>query len=298
MFTFYRTVQLKLGEFFIGCKSLSSGLVARNANSTKDKVASVINLAGQAVPLPGVGYLSKLAALGIGMSVNKEKRSKIQKISELMVSMAEIDALGESVARSLTQTYEEMLVESLADQVDAKILAECAVGYMVKALNKKIHFLQDDNALKAFECFLMEAALTKDKQGFHMGACTIKARNGIGWNADSALKKPGIKIARESRAGYDFFADPKNKDITRPNKYGYRLGTFEEAKKYKLTKGPRALMSGTESRSTQEGDHGAFFKAFKDQQDEMRQMKQEMERLAKQNEILGSGFLNADSHSP
>ena len=295
MFTFYRTVQLKLGEFFVGCKGLSSGLLARNANSAQDKVASVINLAGQAVPLPGVGCLSNLMALGIGMATDKQKRSKIQKISELMVSMGEIDALGESVARNLTEIYEEILVESLAAQTDAKALAECAVGYMVKTLNKEVPFLQGDAPLKGFESFLIETVITKDKQGFHMGNCTIKARHGRGWNADSALKKPGIKIARESSAGYDFYTDPKHKNLTRPSKYGYRLGAQEEIQKYQLTKGPRALMAGSQRGHGALGENSAFNRT---QDDKIRLLQEQVERLTKRDEIVSSSAFNHDSHSP
>ena len=292
MFTFYRTVQLKLGEFFVGSKGLSSGLLARNANTAQDKVASVINLAGEAVPLPGIGCLSNLLALGIGMATDKQKRSKIQKISELMVSMGEIDALGESVARNLTEIYEEILVENLAAQTDAKALAECAVGYMVKTLNTEVPFLQVDTPLKAFETFLIETVITKDKQGFHMGNCTIKARQGRGWNADSALKKPGIKIARESTPGYDFYTDPKHKNLTRPSKYGYRLGAQEEIQKYQLTKGPRALISGTQNK--QDGD---LFKAFIELKNEVGRLKAQKERESTHDEVVNNGGLKRGSYS-
>jgi len=128
---FYRSLQNKLQQIFLGCKVVSSGIAAGDTFTAGEKVLQYVQLAGSSIPLPGadvVGYVAQAASYGLGMI----QGNKVDRNASLTVSMREMDEVTETVARRLTFAFEEQL--NFIPPESAWLLGECASKEIVAHL--------------------------------------------------------------------------------------------------------------------------------------------------------------------
>jgi Ran GTPase-activating protein (RanGAP) involved in mRNA processing and transport len=217
---FYRSLQIKLQELFLACKTLDSGMVAREKTTTQDKIAQAIQLAGECFPLPGASIVTGIVSKGVQYRSDKAEEQKAERISHLLVGFAEIDRVTEHTARELTLRYTEQL--KMLTLEGAKLLGECGVKYMLLYLSGK--HLEADKPLMPQ---LIEAvtAVKAHNGWFPKTHKNIPAeKSNSDFTDDGLFKRPGIKTA-----DHKFFHSADER-ISRPDKYGYRLGTEREAK--------------------------------------------------------------------
>lgn len=120
LWDYYRRVNIKLEEIFIGCKSIASGLIDTNAvgnigqiSSTLDKVATGIDLLGKVISLipliDKIGQVASAASAQLQKIDNQRQVNILQNISQLG-TLSEITKAAENTARQLTERYKELLL--------------------------------------------------------------------------------------------------------------------------------------------------------------------------------------------
>ena len=94
---FYRSLQNKLQQVFLGCKVVSKGINTNNDTPSSTAVLQYVDVAGSTLLLPPAYFnLAKTTAASSSSS-------------SLTVSMRELDEVTETVARRLTQMVGEQL---------------------------------------------------------------------------------------------------------------------------------------------------------------------------------------------
>lgn len=231
---FYRSIQIKLKELLIGCTALASKLVSRDNYSFKDHAAKTIQLIGNSISLPGVSLFTGLMSAGVQKYSDHCEEEKVEFISSLTVNFKEMDDLTEYVARILTQQYDEQ-IRQLTPR-GASLLGECAVKYMLEFLSSDQY-----NAQKPLNIQLINSVLTVK---IHNGKiwfknADIETKNTKArWDDSGIFKKTGIRTADGK-----LFSGGE----TKPEKYGYRIGTETEAIQAGLTKTRHQLGSDLSS---------------------------------------------------
>ena len=238
---FYRMTQNKLQQVFLGYKLIDSGMVVRNDITNIDKVDKIITLAGEAVPLPGSRAVASLLKAGVWIANRKNiQRSdeKIDDISDIAVSFKELDTMTETIARLLTLAYEEQLLQ--LQPKSASILGEAAVKIMVAYLWSE-EFQGTTNIVEQLVGSVARVYPQNLAEGFFQKAIhkikEIKVKfddtnlattmPGLAWTAYGVLQRTGIKAGSPEQ----YFSG----STTKPEIYGYRQGTLEEAQAAGLT---------------------------------------------------------------
>ena len=113
LWRYYRQVQLKLEEIFMGCKTVASGLVAHQQKGTLGEISSGISLLGKLVSLVPVIGNSAGGVLAAGaQALNKvdyQRQLNILKEISALGSLMELVNISEQVARELTTRYRDQL---------------------------------------------------------------------------------------------------------------------------------------------------------------------------------------------
>jgi len=237
---FYNTAQNKLQQMFLAYKVIDSGLVVNKALSTTDKVIQAISLAGESIPLPGshavATWLGFAIQAGVGLANKKSginDISKVNNVTELVVSFKELDDLTEATSRALTLMYEEQLKHVTPNS--AGILAEAAVKLMVAYLwsgEYQKQALSDQLVASVARVFSQSKAQGfwqqlsqkfSDLKGKFKDSNVATKQEGENWTAYGVFWRPGLKTSANSIEHY--FSGGG----TQPELYGYRLGTKEEA---------------------------------------------------------------------
>eukprot|EP01137_Pigoraptor_chileana_P002810 Opistho-2@42162 len=222
---FYRSVLVKLQEFFLACKALDSGKITREANTTRDRVAQGIELLGDWVPFPGATTIATVLSKAVSLSSDKREEKRAANVADMVGTFREIDSVTEEVACELTRRYEEQIQSLRKD--GARDLGECAVKYMM------VYISFVDTSHSTVQKMLLEAVTsvrlrtnTFDAKLITLPTFSHKAIAAEGkrdWTDEGIFLRTGIRTS-DGR----YFGGKKVGDA-RPEKYGYRLGTAHEA---------------------------------------------------------------------
>jgi hypothetical protein len=239
---FYRSIQLQLTNAFLVCKVLSTGLIAREDNKGDIAIKS-IELAGQFVPLPGAQAIASIISKSAQHFYDKHQKKRAERVADLTMTISEMEILTESMARTLTYRYEEQLRH--IEKRESKILGECAVARILGYIKSG---KTNNNEDLCYE--LVRAVALRKCHGVNIPFIDKSIRTeteGDKWTDAGIFQKPGIKTENNQH----FSDDPKipeRKKLTRPEKYGYRLGTEEEARELGLILTTRRVDSKVQDR--------------------------------------------------
>lgn len=243
---FYRTMQNKLQQIFLGYKVIGSGMVVNNALSTADKAVQAIALAGESIPLPGsqavatwLGYAIQAGVWLANKKAGDNDNMRVGNITELVVSFQELDYLTETTSRQLTLMFQEQLHDISIDM--AGLLAESAVKLMVAYLwSNEYQSLPLNEQLIASVAkvhpvegtgFFQKLSQKFEKLKGKFTDENLTTKNGEHWTAFGVFQRPGLEIENEFYSGQG----------TQPELYGYRLGKAEEVKKANLVRDPKRI---------------------------------------------------------
>lgn len=241
---FYRCVQLKLAEVFLAIKSLASGMIDIPVSKKTQIAQKVIEIIGGNIPLPGASLIAAVIGKGLGMKDEADAKRRIEQQSASVPTIADIETIAESTARELSYRYEEQLMQLTPE--GAKMLGACALARIMCYMDD--HF--GDLAAGAESAQLQEC-MTKQlmasvfkvklKQGF-LGVANKKIPTEHGqqdWTENGIFMGAGIIVKAAKEGDQDMYFSGKMKlhvtptEVfvidTKPEKYGYRLGTAEEA---------------------------------------------------------------------
>jgi len=235
---FYRNLQNKLLQFFLGCKVANSGLVTIEAYTTLEKTVKYMMLAGESIPLPGSDLIAKTLLIGfkltlqaVNMGVEHREEKHIAGSAALITSLQELDDVSEKIARSLAQIYENQIVKLTAK--GAYLLAEYALKLIIASIwagevnphldlvNQFIQTVASIKTEKQQQSFITKviSACKETAEKFATNKPIETKDEAAAWTAQGIFQRSGIMEGECLFAGGD----------TKPEKYGYRLGTQEEA---------------------------------------------------------------------
>ena len=127
-FNFYRSVQNKLQQVFLGCKVVSKGI---NNHCTGDSGGAAATIL-QYVDIAGSSLLLPPANFNLGNTVTATAPSSSSPSLSLTVSMRDLDTVTETVGRRLTLMFGEQL--NFVSGEFAWLLGECASREIVAHL--------------------------------------------------------------------------------------------------------------------------------------------------------------------
>ncbi len=236
---FYRVLQGNLHRLFAACDVIDSGLVVRKEVGKAEKAERYINLAGEAIPLPGARAVGKCLGYIVKKIAGQRADKKLHDIADQVVSFAEIDKLTEEVARQLAVIYEEQLLQLSSEQ--ATILAESAMKLMLAYL-----WAGEFNEETLSEQLIHSVACIKTSSEHSQGLIKLRrqfeelkdkfqdknltTKLNEKWTAFGVFRCPGIEVKIEKTSCY------YSGQGTHPDIYGYRQGSQAEAESAKLNK--------------------------------------------------------------
>ncbi|MFA6038066.1 MAG: ankyrin repeat domain-containing protein [Legionellales bacterium] len=209
-------ITLKINEFLLAEKLLSTGRF--KPKDTKHFIGNAVSYAGSVIPLPILTTAGQAGGEFLIWCIDTGIIQHAKKISSYYPSVLEAEQMVQRLATKLARIYQEPL-DKLTKQ-GATLLADAAVYYMLQTLEQNPEGLNHVTP----ELFLMRSVMRPPS------ACNsllrllehydVLTQDGQLWRASSVLCKPGIKT-------FDgvYYVGAGSK----PNKYGYRYGTSEEA---------------------------------------------------------------------
>lgn len=216
---FYVRILLKLNEFFLAEKLLSTGKFS--PRTLKHFTGSAVGCLGMIVPLPFLTSSGQAAGNFLSWCIDNSIVKHAEKISRHYPGIMQIEEMVQRLALKLTRIYQEPL-EKLTKQ-GATFLADAAVCLMLQTLAKKSEGLSNI----APELFLIRAVIRPPADGASLlrllEQYKVLTQSGKLWRASGIFCKSGIKTLD----GVRYLGGG-----TKPHKYGYRLGTREEALQY------------------------------------------------------------------
>jgi len=253
---FYRTVHIKLEEIFISFKSVAGGFVnpvegdaafAKSIFESIGDAASIAPIVGAAVDK----FLKWTVCKGLEKLDSARQKNTAVNASAL-VTISELKKYAGSIARQLTERYEDQLLRLATPEEEqaeasklkqgctkakeatlkeqhapsAKRLAAFGVLWIMEQLYDAEHIddskpldevllsrmSQKKPANKLTECW--QAVTTK------LGIECVLSKRGESWHPAAVYTLPGLKTANN-----EYYSN----DTLKPNTYGWRLGTVEEA---------------------------------------------------------------------
>jgi Ankyrin repeats (3 copies) len=225
---FYRHVMRKLTELFGAAKITHSGWVANSRKGKAGHSADVIDIVGQALPLPHVDKIIQLLTLGLRAYDQYQSGKANAQVAELFDSFQAIDQLAEDLAWALAKRYPTQIAQ--LTESSAVILAECAVGRIIAFLEKQ----PLESKLPLTEQLLDAIVRNQIKQGRF--ACINQKiateGNALKWTDAGIFQRSGV-VLPDGRCFVDA-SNEKAKTKMRPEKYGFRNGSEEEISRFKL----------------------------------------------------------------
>jgi len=216
MALFYQTVQMKLNQILLASKLVASGVIP---NKSKTMIQKGMELAGDLVPFPGAKTAALILSKGIGFYQQRRYKAKEERKAQLTVTVSAMEALTEEVARRLAFTYEEQL--GFLTREGSRMLAECSVHRLTTALDS---LGQGEGAVGGDVAVELLRAVTIASPAsiisFTM-AKRLQTKGGDSKWTGAVLHEAAIRTP-DGR----YFVGGN----ARPEKYGYRLGSEEEAK--------------------------------------------------------------------
>jgi ankyrin repeat protein len=226
---FYRHVMRKLTELFGAAKITHSGWVANSRKGKAGHSADVIDIVGQALPLPHVDKIIQLLTLGLRAYDQYQSGKANAQVAELFDSFQAIDRLAEDLAWALAKRYPTQIAQ--LTESSAVILAECAVGRIIAFLEKQ----PLESTLPLTEQLLDAIARNPIKQGrfacINQKMATPKG-NALKWTDAGIFQRSGVLLP-DGRCFVDV-CNEKAKTQMRPEKYGFRNSSEEEVSRFKL----------------------------------------------------------------
>jgi ankyrin repeat protein len=217
---FYHQTKAKLTSMLGAAKVLYSDWIGSTRKGGLSLAADAIDLLGQVVPLPNTDKLIALVTWGLRYQDGQQQQKKTARIANTVDSFQAIDQLAEDVTHLLSERYQEQLLHLTESSV--RDLADCAVGRMMAFIENQP---LDERPLATQ---LLEAvAWYSAKQGRF--ACINKkltTLDGHKWTDEGLLQRSGILLPDGRR-----LVKPGS---SRPEKYGFRLGTEKEIASYQL----------------------------------------------------------------
>jgi ankyrin repeat protein/Ran GTPase-activating protein (RanGAP) involved in mRNA processing and transport len=229
---FYHQTKAKLTSMLGAAKVLYSDWIGSTRKGGLSLAADAIDLLGHVVPLPNADKLIALVTWGLRYQDGQQQQKKTARVANTVDSFQAIDQLAEDVAHLLSERYQEQLLHLTESSV--RHLADCAVGRMMAFIEK--HPLDE----RPLATQLLEAvAWYSAKQGrfacINKTLTTLDERDGE-WTDEGLLQRSGICLPDGRR-----FVKPGS---SRPEKYGFRLGTETEVDSYQLEPHPDAPAIG------------------------------------------------------
>ena len=215
---FYVRLQSRLGQLFIGYKTLSSDLVSNNyASSIAGTVTSSIRLLGGMVPLPGFSGVVNVVTGLVDWKLQRNLANTARLISELLYSLAVMDSVAESVARLLCFQYEEQIM-ALRSREEVEKFVDCCLAVTMELLQQDL-IQGGAQSLASTLVRLIPAHRSRSKNGFlGLGHQRLKAQVGgspCDWTDEGIFHSTGIQL--DSGACYIRSGQAKAN-------YGFRLG--------------------------------------------------------------------------
>lgn len=256
--SFYRTVNIRLEEIFIGCKAVASDFIETDLTGNLNTAATGITILGKLaslIPLIGNSLDTTVSTISSALqTIDHQRQTNLLKSMSALGTLSDIEKVAESTARQLTQRYlhqlEVLLTREEAKQHKSKpvaflskgkeeILCEQPSSHAEEVANFGVlqilgalldRSIQPDTSLE--EQFL-GAVITPPSRLDHikkvvlqkLGINKLTTRENKSWCLQDFYCKPGIQTPEGK-----YYAG-KTSD---PALYGYRLGTLEEAKELGL----------------------------------------------------------------
>jgi ankyrin repeat protein len=140
VWSFYNTVEKKLGAYFVAVINLTSGMVKRE-DTTAEKVvntaSNVANNVSSFIPVVGnfIGLITMAVGYAHGMYQDKKQEKKQENASKTVLGLNDALSLAELVARRLTQSFKDVLNSNVSAK-EAVNAAEKAVAIICKCIEK------------------------------------------------------------------------------------------------------------------------------------------------------------------
>ncbi|CAK4650934.1 hypothetical protein LEN26_008431 [Aphanomyces euteiches] len=129
----YTTICSKMNEIFIASKAIASGMVTREAYSDGEKMASYMSLLGDQIPFPPAQMVMQCLTNRVqGLAAEREEE-RVGNISSNASSFAEMDELCDSIARGLVFAFEEQIQAMTMKGVTT--FSECLVRGVMEFLS-------------------------------------------------------------------------------------------------------------------------------------------------------------------
>eukprot|EP00457_Paulinella_chromatophora_P002448 gb/GEZN01002453.1/.p1 GENE.gb/GEZN01002453.1/~~gb/GEZN01002453.1/.p1 ORF type:complete len:773 (-),score=136.25 gb/GEZN01002453.1/:159-2447(-) len=223
LWSFYQSTQLKINEMMLAYKVLDSGLVAAEE---QNKVISLIALAGENIPLPGVGAAANLINAGLKWRSANKQAKKSRNINDVATSVTEMEKMSEEVARLLAYCYEEQIRMCQPGPCGVIALSHCAVHRILHCIGNG-HI--DHKSIKESVIEQMVSAPSRDGHKSGTGGLfnkKIKTVQGSSWTESGVFIRSAIRTLDGA-----YYVGKE----TRPDKYGYRLGSAKQVHELSLT---------------------------------------------------------------
>ena len=262
---FYRTLQIRIEEVFIGFKTVASGFVSPVAGNTAT-AATIVGCLGDVagmIPIVGAaidkvcGWTSKVL-----IKVDNKRQSSAAINASALVTLSEVQKYAESIARQLTECYAEQLI-LLASPDEAEVFDNSLQKGVKKAkeLVLKAQSLPPAKQLAAFALVwiidkLYEAEKIKQSEDLDtllisqvteqtppikikefwssitvkLGLEGVRNKKGEVWHPEQVFILPGIKIKSLEDEGFQYYSGK----TVQPEKFGWRVGTLKTVKSLKL----------------------------------------------------------------
>jgi len=212
---FYTTFQRKLSQLFLAYKVLETGMIEQT-KTTLNKIADGISLLGEIIDIPVIKHIPKVVSTALNFYADKREEKKVSLVARLTNSLSDMEKEVEESSRLIAYRYQDQ-IKALTSK-GSQILAECGV-------RRLIEYIRDDNIDQSDSLFV-QLTYALSIHNSHQGLIpfTNKAletkNNEKKWTDDGVFRKTGIKTEK----GETFSSTG-----VKVSKYGYRLGTREEA---------------------------------------------------------------------
>ena len=217
---FYDTVFGKLQSVFNSYQMLDMGMVQRGTVNRWDRASQGISLLGSVVSLPFAGLVTSVLSAGASAMGDRSSQKHVDFIVKRVRNPEIVFQEAEESARLLTVTYKNQILQ--LSPKGSETLAECGIGRIMDYMQAE---RIEDGAPLSVQ-FLEAVATFSSHQGF----CGIRHRDietrdplKKAWTDKGIFQKVGI----ETRTGLRFRIHETKEDES--NRYGFRLGTEEEA---------------------------------------------------------------------
>lgn len=216
---FYETFARKAIQIFLSYKVLDTGMVERTRDGGLNMVASVIQLLGEQIPIPGASLITTGVGMVIEFIADRRAENIIETMASFSVSLRELDDSIELAAREMTFCYEQPLSRLTED--GAKKLAEAGLRRFMEYARQGYLQRRGQNSLWPQ---LKEAIVffNADNMLYTFSQIVINLRTGE-WTDEGVFRYSGIQL-EDGR----MYVSP---GATHHENYGFRRGTLEECER-------------------------------------------------------------------